>query len=806
MRGIALLSLLGTPFLLHGAGALPVAQYQIPQANSADKGLSVPLIWDKDSEGKTPDDLDATARVSWNTEGLVVKFSITDNDIQPAANGKTVGDGDHVEIIASLAPGLGNTLRTLLSLPDDTKEIRQENQDLWNTSTKPTPVAAKAGKHTEKYREIEVLIPWNTLGESPKEGQEIALSLAVIDVDKDAPRYTARWQGNEDPQALQYVLLDKAPVFQPALATRADLGTLGSLNVRLAGEKGLAGRWVEIYDWSGRVGTVALVEKSGRAYASIRLPVPQRGRQFPGMWLQLDGEIAGLIPENRKIDLKREKLLAKSQIVASPAVFGKPAFPPIAYLEPAQAENCLGPYKITTRFFDSEYREVTIAEKPGRYGAVVEIEDAEGRKRTRFLTLCRTETGIRWHDWKMDLDPKFAAEFGWEVTPEQKRGLEYFLKQRLNMAGSSGSAEAALTASLQEKQTEDYQNADTRWWIGLKRKLGYYPSATDAVPLSARAAKQNKPELRPGTEAEAGFKAGAKERLDAICKKWAVESGEPFSVCIARKGVVLLNEGYGTQDGKPMPVDAPGWMASISKLAGTLTLMRLVEEGKVDLDAPASRYLPLLGDSPITVRQILTHVSGIGHIDHNWARAWSEPIQDIDAMVGSALYAAPTPGTFLYSNAEYDLAGRIVESVTGEPCGEATRQVLFEPLGAKDSYLFDYAGRRSYGTALDYAKVAQMILNGGTYGAKEILRPDTVESMLPRGVPAGGNRPIGLGYDEGGLAGFPGYAPGHGAASGATFRFMPEKELILVITRNTFGKDHGKHQLALAEALTRELE
>jgi CubicO group peptidase (beta-lactamase class C family) len=805
MRGLTLLSFLGAPILLYGADPLPIPKFQVPHTGSGE--LSIPLIWDKDDEGKTPDDLDASAQLSWSTDGLLLRFLITDNDIKPAPKGKAVGEGDHVELTVTLAPGQATTLRSLVSLPDEAKEIRQETQDLRNVATKSLLVTAKAVKQDEKHREVEILIPWSQLGDIPLEGRELGISLAVIDIGKDAPRFTARWQGNEDPYALQTIRLVQKSDETPALASRLDLGTLSSLTLRLAGSKELAGRTVDIVDSTGRsAGTVKLVEKNGRAYGMTRLPVPSRGQPSPGLWLQVDGKTVGLIPENRGIDLKREKLFAKSQIVAPSAVFGKPAFPAISYLEPAQAENCLGPYKIKTRFFDAQYQEVTSAEKPGRYGAVVQIEDAEGRTRTRFLTLCRTGNGIRWHDWKIDFDPKFAAEFGWDVLPEQEPGLEYFLKQRLNMAGSSGSAEAALTAALLEKQTEDYQDADTRWWIGLKRKLGFYPPAGDAVPLSPRAAKQAKPELRPGTEAEAGFKPGARERLDAICKKWAEESGEPFSVCIARKGVVLLNEGYGVQDGKPMQTDAPGWMASISKLSGTLTLMRLVEEGKVDLDAPASRYLPLLGDSPITVRQILTHVSGIGHIEHNWARAWSEPIQDIDAMVGAALYSAPPPGTFLYSNAEYDLAGRIVESVTGEPCGEATRQVLFEPLGATGSYLFDYAGRRSYGTALDYAKVAQMILNGGTYGSKEILRPDTIESMLPRGVPSGGNRPIGLGYDEGGIAGFPGYAPGHGAASGATFRFMPEKELVLVVTRNTFGKDHGKHQLALVEALTKELE
>jgi CubicO group peptidase (beta-lactamase class C family) len=794
--------LLAVPLHLLPA-AMEKPQFHIP---AADPALRIPLVWDKGPTPKAPQDLDAIAWLRWSPDGLIWTLEVVDNDRKIAPADKPLTSGDYFEIAIANKPSTTPAFRVRIAPSDSAGPVRVETLDLRANRSTPVPAQATSVPSAKGWI-LHGLIPWSALGGAPPSGREIGLNVAVIDVDQDAAPFCARWQGNEDSEELHAVRLTEDPVRSPELAVKADFGTLSGQSVRVAGDSALVGKEIALREEKGRVlGSATLREENGRACAVMRLPVPLRGETQPDLWVTVGGRPAGILPGPLFLDLKRERLLSKSQVIASPGIFGKSSFPTITFAEPSQVENALGTYRIKIRFFDAKYNEVTSAETPGRYGAVVEITDEHGGTRTRFLSLCRMPVGPRWHDWNLDTEPRFATEFGWQVLPEQESGFTYFLKQRFNTAGSTGGAEAALVSALLEKETEDYQNADARWWIGLKRKLGYYPPAPDALSLAPRTASQPKPELRFGTEAEAGFKPGAKARFDAICREWAEKSGEPFAVCIARRGVVLLNEGYGQSDGKPMPPEAPGWMASISKLSGTLTLMRLVEEGRVDLDAPVSRYLPLFKDSPITVRQILSHVSGIGHIGHNWARAWSEPVQDIDAMVAAAMYAAPANPPFHYSNAEFDLAGRIVESVTGLPCGEATRQVLFEPLGCRNTSLFDYAGRRSYGTALDYARVAQMILNGGTYGAKEILRPDTISAMLPRGIPEGGSRPIGLGYDEGGLNGYPGYAPGHGAASGATFRFMPDKDLLVVITRNTFGKDHGKYQTAFAQALAAELE
>jgi len=91
-------------------------------------------------------------------------------------------------------------------------------------------------------------------------------------------------------------------------------------------------------------------------------------------------------------------------------------------------------------------------------------------------------------------------------------------------------------------------------------------------------------------------------------------------------------------------------IGSLSKSFTAVCVMQLVEQGAIDLDAPAALYAPGYGvPSVVTVRDLLNQTSGFGYF---------QPLAD--ATVGETL------GSFSYSNANYDLLGRIVENVSGE--------------------------------------------------------------------------------------------------------------------------------------------
>lgn len=110
-------------------------------------------------------------------------------------------------------------------------------------------------------------------------------------------------------------------------------------------------------------------------------------------------------------------------------------------------------------------------------------------------------------------------------------------------------------------------------------------------------------------------------------------------------------------------------IGSLSKSFTAVAIMQLKERGLVDLDAPASRYVPQY-DTPdsVTIRSLLNQTSGFGYYDSLG-----------DATVGLSA------GHFSYANANYDLLGKVVEAVSGMDYGSYLKQNIFDPLGMTDA-------------------------------------------------------------------------------------------------------------------------
>jgi CubicO group peptidase (beta-lactamase class C family) len=134
--------------------------------------------------------------------------------------------------------------------------------------------------------------------------------------------------------------------------------------------------------------------------------------------------------------------------------------------------------------------------------------------------------------------------------------------------------------------------------------------------------------------------------------------------------------------GRPVTADTPMRVASVSKSFTAAAVMTLAEDGRLGLDDPVR--LPNV-PAGVTVRQLLNQTSGladpavnIGELES--ARTLAEYADRLDATL-----AAPPGTTWAYSNANYDLAARVVEVVSGRPFDEYVREAVFEPLGMRDS-------------------------------------------------------------------------------------------------------------------------
>lgn len=148
-----------------------------------------------------------------------------------------------------------------------------------------------------------------------------------------------------------------------------------------------------------------------------------------------------------------------------------------------------------------------------------------------------------------------------------------------------------------------------------------------------------------------------------------------------------------TTSGRPVPVNGRVRIASNTKMFTATVVLQLVGEGRIDLDAPVSTYLPGLdGIEGITVRHALQHTSGLVDYDDKLIQDYAkvqhvhfEPRELTDAVL-SEERLAPPGAKFSYSNANYVLAGLVVQRVTGRPVGEEITRRVIEPLRLRDTY------------------------------------------------------------------------------------------------------------------------
>ena len=317
---------------------------------------------------------------------------------------------------------------------------------------------------------------------------------------------------------------------------------------------------------------------------------------------------------------------------------------------------------------------------------------------------------------------------------------------------------------------------------------------------------------------------------------------------VASKAKILSLEAVGYAEiaaKKPMQTDNLFWIASMTKPMTATALMMLVDEGKVNVDDPVEKYLPefkgqmlQVGDGrgkavlkkpahPITVRNLLTHTSGLCD-----GAPWGMP--SLQAAV--AHYAASPlkfePGSkFEYNNPGINTVGRIIEVVSGMPYDEFMARRLFQPLGMTDTtfwptpsqvqrlaktykpsadrsgleatstlpFVERHTGRKLmpfpagglFSTATDVSQFCRMILNDGVLNEKRYLSEKSLQQMTSTQT---GSLPVAYGFgwftDR-----QPGGSFGHGGAHKTDMHIFPQQQLVTVfMVQNTDWRngDGGK--------------
>ena len=331
--------------------------------------------------------------------------------------------------------------------------------------------------------------------------------------------------------------------------------------------------------------------------------------------------------------------------------------------------------------------------------------------------------------------------------------------------------------------------------------------------------------------------------IDRVVRRGLDAGGFPgAAVVVGRDGYAVFQKGFGKLDWRSgsAAVSASRTiydLASLTKVVATTTAaMILFDQGKLELDAPVSRYLPGFsgGDKDlVTVRQLLTHRSGLPAGRELWRLA-SSPSAARWAVVATPLVCAP--GTcFIYSDLGADVLGWAIEAIAGEPLDVFVQRNVFEPLGMTDTFfnpadsleyriaptenapprgyplrgevhdenayvLGGVAGHAGlFSTAADLSVFAQMMLNGGEYGGARIVSDSTVRLFtrraFARGDWAGSSRALGWDTADGdGSSGIflTSEAYGHTGFTGTSMWIDPERDLFVVLLTNRVHASRAK--------------
>ena len=309
------------------------------------------------------------------------------------------------------------------------------------------------------------------------------------------------------------------------------------------------------------------------------------------------------------------------------------------------------------------------------------------------------------------------------------------------------------------------------------------------------------------------------------------------ALIVGRRDTVLFAKGYGhltwaRTSAAADPESTLYDLASLTKVVATTTaLMLLVERGQVRLDAPVATYFPSFnaaGTSTITVRQLLTHTSGLRA---DIPDAELKAIPDSAGLMAGVLRESPrvAPGSrVIYSDLNAILLGEVVQHVTHEPLDVFAAREIFQPLGLHETMfrpparlrpriaptgvwrghsiagvvndgsafkLRGVAGNAGlFAPALDVARFVQFVMRGGTLpDGRRLLRAETVRSFTSKATDFGSKGearalgwqavPTGERVSSAGTL-FGPHSYGHTGWTGTSVWIDPDRDLFVVLLTN----------------------
>ena len=499
-------------------------------------------------------------------------------------------------------------------------------------------------------------------------------------------------------------------------------------------------------------------------------------------------------------------------------------FPRLIVDKPGLAREYLGgDYLIKVKWFDSQVNEVFYPKIEGRYGFYAEIIGANRTilKKGGTLFFLNNDRMV-WNN-RLEVSPEYfpIGEITKEIWKEHKEAITFYMghitlesifqQENANLLLSFLHEMGKHNFKKDKKLTPLILNGD--YHAQIKQKvLGKEDVYIKLAPPKKILSKPQflKDEQKSFQRNNPIFT----KELRKICKDWIKDDGSPFDMVLARDGNILFHDAFGEDDYGKFTINTPTEIASITKLFTGILFAQFVDQNIIGIDDPVGKYLPdfpLEGPQALTLRHCFTHTSGLdGHALYGGVHnPWLENTLILtlqDQRVGTK---------YNYNGMGYNLAGKVMEVVSGKSIFRLFHEYLYEPLGMENTYHDWDLAISVYSTAYDLAILAQMILNGGSYGGKTYFSKETFEKILPKDLKHfypnltyfndwDRDRPVGIGTviqewkvkDE--QTGEDIYmlsknVIGHGSATSSQFRIDLDNNIIITQTRRRGKSRFGNH-------------
>lgn len=206
-------------------------------------------------------------------------------------------------------------------------------------------------------------------------------------------------------------------------------------------------------------------------------------------------------------------------------------------------------------------------------------------------------------------------------------------------------------------------------------------------------------------------------KMDSLAKKVTGKDQPGFVVGVTKGNEVIFQKAYGMMNldyQMPNSFQTTFNLASVTKHITAIAILKMEQEGLINLDAPVHEYIPELPDygKEIKVKHLIFHTSGLGSTDNirlfagiYLEQPWTA--EDELELIKSYRILNFNPGDeFLYSNAGYALLAKIIENVSGQTYDAYIENELFIPLGMNNSFAYTRPGKTIPNRAVGYKKVA----------------------------------------------------------------------------------------------------